>query len=250
MRGDSVAAGSWLDGSASCEATRDGWELDGSARFVVPADATNFLVVFPTDSGHPSLHVAAHTPGLSITSETRIDGTAAAVLDFKAVQVSQAGLLARAPGAAAASEHARDNALVMAAFYMSGTMRSINAMTQEYLRTRTQFGKPIGSFQALQHKAVDMHIAEQLARDVAQNACTLIDAGCTPDERACLASRAKARAGESLDRIARMPVQLRGAIGFTDEYDLSLHSRRSLGTPEQRDKWLPKMNRSRPTSRC
>ena len=137
-------------------------------------------------------------------------------------------LLASSGVAAAASEHARDNALVMAAVYMTGAMRSVNAMTQEYLRTRTQFGKPIGSFQALQHKAVDMHIAEQLARDVAQNACTLIDAGCTPYQRACLASRAKARAGESLDRIARMAVQLHGAIGFTDEYDLSLHLNRAL----------------------
>ena len=228
MRGDSVAAVAWVDGSGTCEATRDGWTLNGSARFVIPADATDFLVVFATDSGHPSLHVAANMPGLSITREMRIDGTASALLDFKCVQVSEAGLLARAPSAAAASEHARDNALVLAAVYMTGSMRSINVMTQEYLRTRTQFGKPIGSFQALQHKAVDMHIAEQLARDVAQNACTLIDAGCTPDERACLASRAKARAGEALDRIARMAVQLHGAIGFTDEYDLSLHLNRSL----------------------
>ena len=91
-----------------------------------------------------------------------------------------------------------------------------------------QFGKPIGSFQALQHKAVDMYIAEQMARDVAQSACTQVDAGCTPDERACLASRAKARAGDALDRISRMAVQLHGAIGFTDEYDLSLHLNRAL----------------------
>jgi alkylation response protein AidB-like acyl-CoA dehydrogenase len=116
----------------------------------------------------------------------------------------------------------------MAAVSMSGTMRAINALTQEYLRTRTQFGKPIGSFQALQHKAVDMHIAEQMARDVAQHACTRVDEGCTSDERACLASRAKARAGDSLDRIGRMAVQLHGAIGFTDEYDLSLHLKRAL----------------------
>jgi len=228
MQGNAVPAVAWIEAGGRCESMGDGWKVSGSARFVTPADATDFLVVFPQDSGHPALRVAAGSAGLSITREQRVDGTAAALLTLESVQVPGSNLLARGATAAAASEHARDNALVMAAVYMTGTMRSINAMTQEYLRTRTQFGKPIGSFQALQHKAVDMHIAEQLARDAAQNACTLIDAGCTPSQRACLASRAKARAGESLDRIARMAVQLHGAIGFTDEYDLSLHLNRSL----------------------
>jgi len=174
------------------------------------------------------LRVSAGTAGLSLQRELRADGTAAAWLRFDGVAVPESSQLAAPAKAAAASEQARDQALIMAAVSMTGTMRTINAMTQEYLRTRMQFGKPIGSFQALQHKAVDMHIAEQMARDVAQHACTKVDAGCTPGERACLASRAKARAGDALDRIARTAVQLHGAIGFTDEYDLSLHLNRAL----------------------
>jgi alkylation response protein AidB-like acyl-CoA dehydrogenase len=228
LQGQAFPALAWMDQEAICDAGADGWHLSGSARFVTPADATDFLVVFPAASGRPALHVAATTTGLTIEREHRADGSAAAWLRFDRATVPEAALVAQPATAAAAAEKARDFALIMAAVSMAGSMRTINALTQDYLRTRQQFGKHIGSFQALQHKAVDMHIAEQMARDVAQNACARVDAGCTPDERACLASRAKARAGEALDRIARMSVQLHGAIGFTDEYDLSLHLNRAL----------------------
>jgi len=227
MDGTAIPALAWMEAGASCTMQSDGWQVSGNARLVTPADATDFVVVFE-GSSRPALRVPAGATGLSVQRELRADGTGAAWLKLDGVSVPESGLLARPAKAAAASEQARDHALIMAAVSMSGTMRAINALTQEYLRTRMQFGKPIGSFQALQHKAVDMHIAEQMARDVAQNACTLVDAGCTPDERACLASRAKARAGDALDRIARMAVQLHGAIGFTDEYDLSLHLNRAL----------------------
>lgn len=228
VAGSALPAVAWLEPPAVCSATADGWTVSGSARFVTPADTTDFLLVFPAGSGYPCLRMGAGAAGLDIVRERRVDGTGAALLRLQGVVLSHEALVVAAPRSDAAAELARDHALVMAAVYMAGTMRTLNAMTQDYLRTRVQFGKPIGSFQALQHKAVDMHIAEQLARDVAQDACTRIDAGCSADERACLASRAKARAGESLDRIARMAVQLHGAIGFTDEYDLSLHLNRAL----------------------
>jgi alkylation response protein AidB-like acyl-CoA dehydrogenase len=225
MAGAKLPAVAWLEQGGACGRTADGWQVSGRARFVTPADASDLLVI--VDRG-PLLHVPIDAPGVHVHRERRADGTAAALVTLQEVCVPERALLASAAKSDGVGERARDLALVMASVAMAGTMRSINAMTQEYLRTRVQFGKPIGSFQALQHKAVDMHIAEQLARDVAQHACVRIDAGCTPDERACLASRAKARAGDSLDRIARMAVQLHGAIGFTDEYDLSLHLNRAL----------------------
>ena len=228
IQGKTLPAVAWLSAGAACTASPDGWQVSGDARFVMPADASDFLLVFPEGSGQPCLHVPAGASGLAVERERRADGSASAWLRLQDVRVPEASLLVRATGAWAAAERARDHALVLAAVSMAGTMRTINAMTQEYLRTRVQFGKPIGAFQALQHKAVDMHIAEQLARDVAQDACQRIDAGCSADERACLASRAKARAGDSLDRIARLAVQLHGAIGYTDEYDLSLHLNRAL----------------------
>lgn len=228
MQGTAVPALAWMDAGAQCTLQADGWRVSGNARLMVPADASDFLLVFAQTSGPPALHVRAGSAGITVQRELRADGTAAAWLTFDAACVPEASLLASPAKAAAAAEQARDFALIMAAVSMTGTMRTINTLTQDYLRTRTQFGKAIGSFQALQHKAVDMHMAQQLARDVAQQACTKVDAGCTPDERACLASRTKARAGDALDRIARMAVQLHGAIGYTDEYDLSLHLSRAL----------------------
>jgi len=228
IQGKALPALAWLAHDADCASVSSGWQVSGSARFVTPADATDFLLVFPEGSGQPCLHVPASATGIAVQREKRPDGSGSAWLMLDNVRLAKAALLVESASAWRAAERARDHALVMAAVSMSGTMRTVNAMTQEYLRTRVQFGKPIGSFQALQHKAVDMHIAEQLARDVAQSACARVDAGCTDAERACLASRAKARAGESLDRIARNAVQLHGAIGYTDEYDLSLHLNRAL----------------------
>ncbi|MBC7604494.1 MAG: acyl-CoA/acyl-ACP dehydrogenase [Ramlibacter sp.] len=228
MEGACIPAVAWMQAGAQCARAPSGWQVSGAARFVTPADATDFLLVFEGVDGFPALHVQANTEGLEVQREMRADGTTACWLHFDGVALPESSLLATAAKASAASERARDNALIMTAVSMTGTMRTINALTQEYMRTRVQFGKAIGSFQALQHKAVDMHIAEQMARDVAQHACTKVDAGCTPDERACLASRAKARAGDALDQIARMAVQLHGAIGFTDEYDLSLHLSRTV----------------------
>jgi alkylation response protein AidB-like acyl-CoA dehydrogenase len=227
MEGATVPAVAFVH-EADVKPAGDGWLVSGAARMAVPADATDWLLVFPLGSGLPCLRVAASAAGVALNRERRVDGTHAARLTFERVRVPVAGLLCNAEVVDATVECARDSALAVAAVQMTGTMRSLNALTQEYLRTRVQFGKPIGSFQALQHKAVDMHLAEQLARDVAQDACTRIDAGCTSAERACLASRAKARACESLDRIARLAVQLHGAIGYTDEYDLSLHVNRAL----------------------
>jgi alkylation response protein AidB-like acyl-CoA dehydrogenase len=227
MEANAVPALAWMEPGAACTRQAGGWQASGQARFVVPADATDFLIVF-ADNSSPAFSVRADATGLGVQRELRADGTFAAWLNLDGVSVPAFAVLASPAKAAAAREQARDHALIMAAVSMTGTMRAINALTQDYLRTRMQFGKAIGSFQALQHKAVDMHIAEQMARDVAQHACTKVDAGCTPDQRACLASRAKARAGDALDRIARMAVQLHGAIGFTDEYDLSLHLNRAL----------------------
>ena len=228
MEGTATPAVAFVEDGGRCERVAGGWKATGSARFVVPADATDFLLVFPQGSGMPCVRVPAGAAGCAVRRERRADGTAAAWLAFDATAVADQDLLGAGAAADQAAEFARDSALVIAAVQMSGTMRTLNALTQEYLRTRTQFGKAIGSFQALQHKAVDMHIAEQLARDVAQDACAAIDAGYTAGERACIASRAKARACESVERIARMAVQLHGAIGFTDEYDLSLHVNRAL----------------------
>ena len=101
-------------------------------------------------------------------------------------------------------------------------------MSLDYLRTRVQFGKPIGTFQALQHRAVDLHIQKELASAVLEEALSVLDRGPAAPARAAAASRAKARCAEAATRITREAIQFHGAIGFTDEFDAGLFLKRAL----------------------
>ena len=101
--------------------------------------------------------------------------------------------------------------------------------TLDYLRTRVQFGKPIGSFQALQHRAVDMYVQKELSRATLGAALAAAnEPGCTPERRAAAASSAKARASQAALAICKEALQMHGAIGYTDEYDLGLYFNRAL----------------------
>jgi len=130
--------------------------------------------------------------------------------------------------AAAALERAVDEAAVMASAEMLGVMEAALQMALAYMRTRVQFGKPIGSFQALQHKAADLYVQQELVRAVLQDAVRELDGGADARDRARLASRCKARASDAGLRVTREVIQLHGAIGFTDEYDAGLYLKRAL----------------------
>ena len=196
--------------------------LDGTLRLVVPAHADGFVV----RAGERLVWVASEAKGVSIAHERRADGSHAARVTLASVKTSPDDIVATTP---APAERALDEARILAAVEMCGMMKAMLDMTLDYLRTRVQFDKPIGSFQALQHRAVDLYVAEQLARDVAQQACSAVDEGALQgNELALLACRAKARAGESLALISREAVQMHGAIGFTDEFALGLYVNRAL----------------------
>ncbi len=103
------------------------------------------------------------------------------------------------------------------------------ALTLDYLKTRKQFGKPIGSFQVLQHRAVDLWMLKEVSEHATNAGIrTAMAPGVPPAARAIAASSAKARVGEAALRLVNEAIQLHGAIGFTDEYDLALYSNRAL----------------------
>ena len=207
-----------------------GFRLSGQAHFAVPAHADGFVTAATTSAGTQLFWVPSKAAGLAISHERRADGSFCASLALDRVAAGAGDVVASAQVADAAIARATDEALVLCAVEMAGMMRAMLDLTLEYLRTRVQFGKPIGSFQALQHRAVDLYVAEQLARDVAQAACTALDMDAAGNQRECalIASRAKARACESLNLIAREAVQMHGAIGFTDEYALGMYVNRAL----------------------
>jgi alkylation response protein AidB-like acyl-CoA dehydrogenase len=95
-------------------------------------------------------------------------------------------------------------------------------------QTRVQFGKPIGSFQALAHRAVDLHIQRELSSAVLDDAVAMFDSDADTARRGAMASRVKARCSEAALRITREAIQIHGAIGFTDEYDAGLYLKRAM----------------------
>jgi len=203
--------------------------LEGKSRFVETPDADAFIVSARGARGLELHWIARDAAGLSCTPEARADGSASALLSFDQVTVSDATRIASAGCAAAALGLALDHAAVAASAELLGVMDSALDLTLDYLRTRVQFGKPIGSFQALQHRAVDLYIQKELSRAALDaTSAVLADPACTREQRAAAASSVKARASQAALSICNEALQMHGAIGFTDEYDLGLYFNRAL----------------------
>ncbi|MBO1076857.1 acyl-CoA dehydrogenase family protein [Roseomonas marmotae] len=130
--------------------------------------------------------------------------------------------------AAGALALALDEAALGTAAYLLGVMERAFAMTLDYLRARHQFGKPLGSFQALQHRAADLKIQLALTRASVEDAAAKLDDGVAGGARQAVVSRAKARTAEAALRVTREAVQMHGAIGYTDEYDVGLYLRKAM----------------------
>jgi alkylation response protein AidB-like acyl-CoA dehydrogenase len=123
---------------------------------------------------------------------------------------------------------ALDEAALATGAYLLGGMERAFAMTLDYLRTRSQFGKIIGTFQALQHRAADLRMQIALTRASIEAAAATLDAGATGDARRAAVSRAKARAAEASMLVTRQCIQLHGGIGYTDDYDVGLYLRKAM----------------------
>ena len=203
--------------------------LDGVSRFVGAAGADGYIVAARSAQGLQLHWVARAAAGLSCETEARADGSASARLRLAAVAAPADACAASAASARAALALAVDHALLAASAELFGLMQCALDMTLDYLRTRVQFGKPIGSFQALQHRAVDMYIQKELTRATLAAAVAALDEpGCDPQRRAAIASSAKARASQAALSICKEALQMHGAIGYTDEYDLGLYLNRAL----------------------
>lgn len=205
-------------------------KLAGEKQHVRPgADCDGFVVSASGEGGGMSLFwVPASTTGVTASAVPLADGSHASRVRFDAVMLDPGLCLAQGAAARHAMTRAYDEALVMASVELLALQRAMLAMTLEYLRTRKQFGKPIGSFQSLQHRAVDLKIQQELTAAVVDQAISLLDDDSADAERSAMASRVKARAADAGLLIARESVQLHGAIGFTDEYDLGLYVNRVL----------------------
>jgi len=208
--------------------------LTGAKRFVLGHQvAGRFLVTARGPRGGLVLvEVAAGAEGLEATTQWRADGGPMGALGFASVPARVvcddpelvAGAVARAVD---------ETALVLAAETVAH-IEAMKSLLLEHLRTRVQFDRPIGAFQALQHRAADLHVAALVSRAVLEPAVTRVGAGVgDASARALLVSRVRARASVTARTMAREAIQMFGAMGITDECDLGLHVTRVLALNAQ-----------------
>ncbi len=225
--GQMLPAVAWQEGTsidpAAVTTTGEGGRLTGRKRFAGFADC--FVVSARTADGLALFWLPPGTPGMAVEVEWRADGTPGAVLTLTD---APAALLAGPGTAAQALQRALDEAAFMASAELLGVMSEALAITLDYMRVRSQFGATIGSFQALQHKAVDLHTQKELSAAALAGALAVLDTGLPAAELSRLATRVKARCSDAAQRITREAIQLHGAIGFTDECDIGLYLKRSL----------------------
>jgi alkylation response protein AidB-like acyl-CoA dehydrogenase len=192
------------------------------------AGADGFIVAAREADGVGLFHVAREAQGVTLDLRPWTDGTFCGTLRLDRVMVAAADRVASASRGERALDAALEEARVAASAEMLGLMSEAQARTLDYLRTRKQFGKAIGSFQALQHRSVDLFVEIELTRAALDRAVRTLDATDDPRERALAASACKARASDAALHVAREAIQMHGAIGYTDEHDIGLFVRRAL----------------------
>lgn len=198
--------------------------LDGVKTAVPEADGASWLLITAREwDGLTSFLVERDTPGVSVRRQQVLDQTRAFYeVRLDGVRVPLRRRLAAGP---ADLQELLDDAAVLTAADTLGALDRLLGMTIEHLRVRVQFGRPLGSFQALKHKCATMAMAVHGVRAATYHAAMAADAGSPDAERAaCVAaSYASAAAGD----VAGEALQLHGGIGFTWEHDLHLYLRRA-----------------------
>ena len=201
-------------------------KLTGSKGWVAGAGgARGFLVVAEGDTGPVLVLAEAGADGLSVEERRQADGSAMGELSFSG---TPAGELASGGAVRAALAEAVNDATALAAAELVGLSERAFEITLDYIKTREQFDKPIGSFQVIQHRAVDLNVMCEVAQSGVREALGLMDRETDPKARARLASRAKARAVTAAKKITRDAIQLHGAVGYTDEFEIALYLNRAL----------------------
>lgn len=205
--------------SARAVRDREGWRLSGEKLSVIAGAAADELVVSAATEGGVSLFLvdpAAH--GVSRRARVGYDGIALAEVGLAEVRLPPAALLGEQGQGAEVLARLFEEANAALCAEAVGVMADALALTTDYLKTRTQFGVPIGSFQALQHRAVDMMMQVELARSMAILAALSL-AG-PAEERWRNIAAAKACIGNAGRFVGQQAVQLHGAIALTMEYKL------------------------------
>ncbi len=209
-----------------------GYVLTGKKTFVLDGGMADFVIVAARTSGQAGdkngitlFVVDGKAHGLSRQLVKSIDNRGVATLTFAGVEVGSDAVLGSVDGGFGVLEATLDRARAGLAAEMLGHAVQSFETTLDYLKTRVQFGQPIGTFQALQHRAARMFTDIELARSCVEGALQAIDKGA--DDVAQLASLAKAKAGDVVHLVSNEMVQMHGGIGMTDVHDAGLYLKRA-----------------------
>jgi len=206
--------------------------IDGEKRFVLDGHVADLLVVAARSSGDVDdrrgitlLLVPADAKGVSRHRTEMADSRNAAIIRLQGVELGEDAVLGRIDDGAEPLDAVLDRARAGLAAEMLGTAAEAFERTLQYLKDRKQFGVPIGSFQALKHRAAAMFAEIELARSAVLAALAALDAR-TADAGE-LASLAKAKAGDALFLVSNEAIQMHGGIGMTDEHEIGFFLKRA-----------------------
>jgi alkylation response protein AidB-like acyl-CoA dehydrogenase len=220
-----------LNIALAASASGDGFVLNGTKTFVVDGETADLLVVAARTSGAPGdsdgitlFLVPGDAAGVTRAHLALADSRGAARVALDGVAVGAEAVLGEVGKGWAILEPVLDRAYAGIAAEMLGTAAAAFEITLDYIKTRTQFGQVIGTFQALQHRAAKLFTDLETTRSCVEAALEAADAG---SDTRLLASLAKAKASEVLHLASNEMVQMHGGIGMTDEHDAGLYMKRA-----------------------
>ena len=232
--------------ATSAVKTASGWRIDGTKRFVQGGNHADLVLVCARiDAGNAQglalFLIDPKAKGVTVTPRQSVDSRDWADISFKGVEVMDAACLGGGVLDPAKLELMLDYCRLGICCEMLGLTSACFDMTHEYLKTRTQFGQLIGSFQALQHRAAAMLVEIELTKSCVVAAFEALETG---KDVGLAVSLAKARAGDTLQLITNETIQLHGGIGMTDAHDSGLYIKRARVLEAQfgssafhRDRW-------------
>ena len=221
LSGERIVLPAWQESAHSLDvaaggSTARGGKVSGKKLFVAMAAGADAFLVTTKDG---LALVPRSAPGVHLDLTQTQDGGNVGTLTLTDAPAEVF------PGDAAA---ALETAIMATSAYLLGVMDRVFGITMDYLRTREQFGKKIGSFQALQHRSADLKIQIALTRATVEAAALTQDTETDPAARMAAVSRAKARASDAASMVTRGCIQLHGGIGYTDAADPGLFLRKMM----------------------
>lgn len=209
----------------------DGYKLDGHKSVVLNGLAADWIVVSARTSGANDeadgislFLVPGDAAGVERRGYATLDSQRAAEITFSGVELGADALLGEKDAALEPIEMAIDRAIAALAADAMGAMQALNQATTEFLMTRKQFGRTIGSFQVLQHRMTDMIMEYEQVKSLVYLATLKLDA--EPDERKRAVSAAKVQVGRSGRMIGQNAVQMHGGMGVSDELNVGQYFKR------------------------